>query len=58
MINKVIENYEAYYILANNIINSSEKNYSNFYILNNINNIMKYNEKIIEDIDKILNEKS
>jgi len=30
----------------------------NFYILSNINNIIEYNEKIIKDIDRILNEKN
>ena len=55
-INKIIENYETYFNIANNIINSLERKYMNFYILNNINNIIEYNGKIIKDIDKILNE--
>ena len=54
--NKVIENYEAYYNIANNIINSFERKYNYYYIFNNINNIIEYNGKIIKDIDKILNE--
>ena len=57
IINKVIENYESYYKFVTNIINSSEINHMNFYMLNNINNIIENNFKIIDDIDKILNEK-
>ena len=56
IINKVIEKYEAYYNVANNIINNFGEKNMNFYILNNINNITEYNGKIIKDIDKILNE--
>ncbi len=55
-INKVIENYEVYFNIANNTINSLERKHINFYILNNINNFIEYNGKIIKDIDKILNE--
>ncbi len=58
LINKVIGNYEAYYKIANNIINSFEKKNMNFYILNNINNIIEYNDKIIKSIDKIIIEKN
>ena len=57
IINNVIKNYEEYYNVVNNIINSFERKNMNFYILNNINNIIEYNKKIIKDIDKILNEK-
>ena len=57
IINKVFKNYEEYYNVVNNIINSIERKNMNFYILNNINNIIEYNEKIIKDIDIILNEK-
>ena len=57
IINNAIKNYEEYYNVVNNIINSFERKNMNFYILNNINNIIEYNKKIIKDIDKILNEK-
>ena len=57
-IDKVIENYEEYYKIANNIINNFERKRMNCYILNNINNIIEYNEIIIKDIDKILIEKN
>ena len=58
LINKIIDNYEEYYKVANIIINSFEKTNINFFILNNINIIVENNEKIIKDIDKILNEKN
>ena len=58
IINKVLENFEVYYNLTENIINSFERKYLNYYILNSINNITEYNEKIIKDVDKILNEKN
>ena len=58
IINKIIENYEEYYKIANIIINSFERKNINFYIINSINNIIEYNGKIIKDIDKILNEEN
>ena len=58
IINKVLENFEVYYNLTENLINSFERKYLNYYILNSINNITEYNEKIIKDVDKILNEKN
>ena len=56
LFNKILDNYETYFNIANHIINNLERKYKNFYILNNISNIIEYNEKIIKDIDKILNE--
>jgi len=58
VINKVIENFNVYYNVANSIINNFEKNHIDFYSLNNINNIIEYNKKIIQVIDKIVNEKN
>jgi len=58
MKNKIIEKYEEYYKVAKDIINSYKRKNMNFYILNNMNNIIEYNEKIIKDIDKILIEKN
>ena len=54
----VIENLELYYDITNNIINSYNKNCINYYIFDNINNILEYNEKIIKDIDTIIKEKN
>ena len=56
IINKIIKNFEAYYNVANNIINNFDKRQVNYYSVKNINNIIEYNEKLIKDIDKILNE--
>ena len=58
IINKIIEKYEEYYNIVYIINNSFERKNINFYILNNINNIIEYNGKIIKDIDKILNEEN
>ena len=44
VINKVFENFETYYNLTENIINSFDIKYLNYYILNSIKillNIMK-----------------
>jgi len=41
IINKVLENFETYYKLANNIINNFERKNMNFYFLNSINNIIE-----------------
>ena len=55
-INYVIKDFEIYFNIANSIINSLDRKNINFYTLNNINNIIEYNGKIIKDINKILNE--
>lgn len=55
-LNKIIENFELFYDIGNHIINSYNKIYKNFYVVNNINNIIEYNEIIMKDIDKIINE--
>ena len=54
--NKIIENIESYYNMANNIINTYNNSMEkNFQLLKNINNLNKYNQKIIEDIEKLRN---
>ena len=58
LLSKVIENLEIYYQFSTNIFNNFETNPKNFYILNTINNINEYTKKIIEDINKIKNEKN
>ena len=56
--NKVIENMEKYYDISNNIfINYSLKN-KNYQLLMNFININNYNKIIIEEIDKIVNDKN
>ena len=57
MLNKTIDNLEIYYSISNNIINNYQKKNRNFQILNNLNNIDESNQKIIKDIDRIINEK-
>jgi len=54
--NKVLQNLEFYYNIINQIINNYNYQKTNYYILMSISNISKYNEKIIEDLDQILNE--
>ena len=51
---KIIENMEIYYNMANNIINTYKKT-KNYQSLMNINNLNKYNQKIMEDIEKLKN---
>jgi len=55
-LDKIIENIELYYNMANNMINNynNTKN-KNWQLLMNINNLNKYNQKIIEDIEKLKN---
>ena len=47
---------ESYYNMANNIINTyNNSKDKNFQLLKNIDNLNKYNQKIIEDIEKLKN---
>jgi len=52
----IIGNIELYYNMINNIMNTymNAKN-KNFHLLINLNNLNKYNQKIIKDIDKLKN---
>ena len=52
-LSKIIENLELYYNILNNIINRyNNKKYKNYQLLMNINNLNKYNQKIIEILIK------
>ncbi len=54
---KIIMNrMRKYYDISNNIINNYKIEYKNYTILNNINEFIKYNNKIKNDIKLILNE--
>ena len=55
-LNLVIDNFDKFYNISNNLINYNMKN-KNYYSLVNIQNIFDYNENIIKDIDIIINEK-
>ena len=55
--NKIIDNMEIYYNIYNNIINIYKLNKSHEIIMN-INNLYNFNEIIIKDINKIINENS
>jgi len=58
-LNKIIENIEIYYNMVNKIMNVYENTKNkNFQLLMNINNLNKYNQKIIEDIEKLKNKNS
>ena len=54
--NKIIDNMEVYYNIYNNIINNFSNKNKNYDRLININNLNYYNEIIIKDINKIINE--
>ena len=55
-INLVIDNFEKFYNIGQNIINYNKK-INNYYFLLNKKKINDYNTNIIKDIDKIINEK-
>ena len=58
-LSKIIENIELYYNMANNIINTYKNTkIKNCQLLMNINNLNKYNQKIIKDIEKLKNKSS
>ena len=55
-LNYLINNFDIYYIIFNKLVNSFfEMNYKNYQIIQNINEFIKYNNIINEDIFKILN---
>jgi len=55
ILNKVKENIDIYYNIYNNIINNYNSENINYEILYNINEFNKYNNSIIKDINKIIN---
>ena len=52
--NKIVDNLEIYYNINNSIINNYNIKNKNYEIIMNINNIYNNNEKVIEDIDEIV----
>ena len=54
--NKIIDYLEEFLNLTKNIICNYDLKKKNYELLMNINNIYEYNEKIIKDINKIINE--
>ena len=56
VLNNVKENIEKYYELEENIFNKYDKNERNYEILCNINEMVYYNNIIINDINNINNE--
>ena len=56
ILNKVLNNIEMYYNINEHIIKNYENKKRNYYLLNNLNEIDKYNKSLIKDIDNINNE--
>ena len=56
ILNKVSKNLEVYYNINNNILENYEKKKRNYYLLNNLNEIINNNYKLLNDINKIINE--
>jgi len=58
MLNSVLEKYDLYYKIANDIIDNYEIQNKNYYVLQTINEIKNYNNDIINDIKNITNEEN
>ena len=58
MLNSVLEKYNLYYNIANDIIDNYEIQNKNYYVLQTINEIKNYNSSIINDIKFITNEEN
>ena len=58
IINNVKENFENYYKLVDHIFNNYNKNERNYEIFNNVNELINYNNKVIIDINSIINNKN
>ena len=56
-LNNIIDNFEVYYKINNDIINCYENKYKNYQTLKNIQNINEYNKTVIGDINDIIYEK-
>ena len=56
ILNKIKDNMNIYYNIYNNIINNYNDENINYEIINNINIFKQFNNKIINDINKIINE--
>ena len=58
VLNKLINKVKIYYEIYNNYAYNFDIKNINYYIVNNINEISKYNVKIINEINSIINEVS
>ena len=56
-LNKILDNFEIYYNINDNIFKNDNMKNKNYERIMNINNICKYNENIIKEINDILKEK-
>ena len=57
-LNNLIYTMDNYWGIYEDIINNYENKKRNYFLLQNINDIIKFNKDIIKDIDKIINEKN
>ena len=57
-LNNIVLNIEIYFKITNDIINNYKNERNNYQNLKNINEFISINKSIIEDINKIINEKS
>ena len=57
-LNIVLKTLNEYFSIYEDIINSYEVKKRNYFLLQNIHDITKFNESIIKDIDQITNEKN
>ena len=55
-LNKIQDNFELYYNISKDFINTYNIKKKNYQLLMNLNNIICFNHSIIGDIDKIVNE--
>ena len=56
ILNKITNNMEVYFNINNNIFKDYERKKRNYYLLNNLNEIINNNNKIIKDLNEITNE--
>ena len=57
-LNKVMDNIESYFNIYNNMINGYEIKNRNYQILQNLNDMNKYNTEFINELNVIINEKN
>ena len=57
-LNNLIDSIDNYYGIYQGIINSYGNKKRNYFLLQNINDMIQFNNNIIEDINKIVNEKN
>ena len=56
-LNNIILTLDNYFEISKEIINNYENKKRNYFLLQNINDIMNYNNQIVKDITQIINEK-